>query len=224
VTCQTTPSIGAYVVGALEPEERGRVEEHLRGCAQCSTALGVLEGLPAVLSKLTLADLEDVAVEAAASEQLYERVAARLREEAAAVVPLRRRTEQVWGRHRKALLAAAAAVVLAAGVGVSAATLSSSSPGSQVRVGTQGPVTMRVSLASQTTGTALRVTVSGLHGDEHCRLIAIADDGTRDVVGQWDATYDGEAQETGSTSIAAAHLTRLVLLGNNGRELVTVPL
>jgi hypothetical protein len=69
----------------------------------------------------------------------------------------------------------------------------------------------------------MRVTVSGLHEDEHCWLVAVADDGTRDSVGRWVATYAGDAQVTGSTSIPAAHLSRLILFGSNNEELVTVP-
>jgi hypothetical protein len=82
---------------------------------------------------------------------------------------------------------------------------------------------MRVAVSSQATGSALRVTVSGLPTEEHCRLLAVGDDGTTDLVGRWDATYAGEAQVTGSTDIPTAHLSRLVLLGNGGTTLVTVP-
>jgi hypothetical protein len=82
---------------------------------------------------------------------------------------------------------------------------------------------MTVTLASQTTGTALAVMVSGLPQDEHCRLIAVATDGSRDLAGRWDATYQGQAQETGSTGIPRSRLAKLVLLGTNGQRLVTVP-
>jgi hypothetical protein len=82
---------------------------------------------------------------------------------------------------------------------------------------------MQVKVSSQATGTALRVAVSGLPEDEHCRLIAVADDGSRHLVSRWEATYAGDAQVTGSTEIPPSHLTRLILLGDDGKALVTVP-
>jgi hypothetical protein len=80
---------------------------------------------------------------------------------------------------------------------------------------------MRVALAAQTTGTSLQVKVAGLPDDEHCQLVAIARDGSREVVGQWSATYAGAAQVTGSTTIARKNLWKLVLLGTHGQHLVT---
>jgi hypothetical protein len=63
--------------------------------------------------------------------------------------------------------------------------------------------------------------VSGLPKDEHCQLVAVTTDGSRRVVGQWDATYSGVAQVTGSTTIARQDLSKLVLLGTDGHPLVT---
>ena len=81
---------------------------------------------------------------------------------------------------------------------------------------------MHVTLTSQQSGTGLRVTVSGLPRNEQCRLIAMASDGSRDLVGRWSATYYGQAQVTGSTDIPRSQLSRLVLLGTQGQHLVTV--
>jgi hypothetical protein len=81
---------------------------------------------------------------------------------------------------------------------------------------------MRVALSSQASGTALRVSVSGLQRDEHCQLIAYAADGQRDLVGEWDATYGGEGQMIGSTPIPTEDLRRVVLLGHDGNQLVAV--
>lgn len=54
---------GAYVLGALSPEERLAFERHLPGCATCSTSLRELAGLPGLLARVP----EDVLAGAAPS-------------------------------------------------------------------------------------------------------------------------------------------------------------
>lgn len=224
MSCHDTKlSLGVYLLGALDPAEHAEVEAHLRDCEACRAELAELEGLPALLSRLTI---DEVAVEPlAVPDELFERVAAQARAEQARGEPSR------LVRYRRLMAVAAAVVVLAVG-GVSWAALHSSGSGAKARpvvaaakpfVVTSHGVTMAVTLASQTTGTGLKVTVSGLPRDEHCRLIAVAKDGSRDVAGRWDATYTGWAQQTGSTRIQKSQLAQLVLLGTGGKELVTVP-
>jgi hypothetical protein len=209
-------SLGAYVLGALDPRERAEVDAHLRGCVACREELAELATLPPLLERLSLQDLGESVPTVIAPEALFDKVVASVRDEA-------EEPRVTWLRRRpaRALLATAAAVVILGGGIATAVSLSSSS---DAHVATQGAVRMQVTLASQATGTALHVEVSGLPVDEHCRLVAVADDGTREQVGRWDATYAGDAQVTGSTSIPASHLTRLILLGNGGTELVTVPI
>jgi anti-sigma factor RsiW len=217
-------ALGVYLLGAIDADERIAVDEHLRGCARCRAELADLAMLPSMLDQLSLDDLGEAMPLPVPTDDLFARVAARVDAEAgsgaageAQVRALRRRPR--W----RGIAVAAAAVVVVGGASVTAVeVLRSASTGPHTFVGAQGPVRMRVAISSQATGSALRVTVSGLPTEEHCRLLAVADDGTTDLVGQWDATYAGEAQVTGSTDIPASHLSRLVLLGNGGTRLVTV--
>jgi predicted anti-sigma-YlaC factor YlaD len=212
MTCQeTTLSLGVYLLDALEPAERAVVDAHLATCALCRAELAELAGLPQLLDTIGLEDITPEAV--APSEDLFARVAARARAEDAA-------PESTRARHRW-IVAAAAALVLVVGGATAAVTLHNGAD-RHSSVG-KGPVHMQVTLASQATGTGLSVTVSGLPTDEHCKLIAIAKDGTRDVAGRWDATYQGEANVTGSTSIPRERLAKLVLFGTGGAQLATVP-
>jgi predicted anti-sigma-YlaC factor YlaD len=211
MTCETTVSLGVYLLGALEPAERAAVEAHLATCPQCRDALDELSGVPSLLDRLSLDDLVPEPVPP--SEDLFERVAARAREENAALDAPRR------ARHRRLLAAAAAATVLAGGGIAAWAALGGSDDYARPP---DGKVHMSVVLAAQATGTSYTVTVSGLPTDEHCKLIAVAKDGTRDVAGKWDATYQGQANETGSTSIARSQLAKLVLLGTDGKRLAKV--
>jgi anti-sigma factor RsiW len=218
MTCHdTTMSLGVYLLGALDPAERAAVEAHLDDCSVCREELDQLAALPSMLDLLSIDDfpLEPLP----APDELFERVAARAREE---------HDRTTIGRYRR-LTAVAAAFVLIVAVGFGSFALvhrgghkAPVSASHQVFANQQGHVMMRVALASQASGTGLRVTVSGLPPDEHCWLVAIAKDGTRDEAGRWDATYPGTAQETGSTRIPMSELSQLVLLGTNGKHLVTV--
>jgi hypothetical protein len=58
MTCPRTVALGAYVLGALEREERARLEAHLETCAICREELDRLAPLPGLLSRLTLEEAE----------------------------------------------------------------------------------------------------------------------------------------------------------------------
>jgi predicted anti-sigma-YlaC factor YlaD len=227
MNCQdATLSLGVYLMGALEPDERAAVETHLQDCPACQAELSELAELPTMLGLLRIEDvhppasLDDSAIETLAPPaDLFDRVAARARDEdelqQAAAARARR------SRYRRLVAVAAAAVVIAGGVtGGLALSGGGSSPHTYGAV--QGAVQMHVTLIPQATGTGLRVTVSGLRTEQHCWLIAVGDDGSRSVAGQWVATYSGAAQQTGSTSIPISQLSKLLLLGNGRKQLVSV--
>src|SRR6266536_3103320 len=52
MTCQTTVSLGVYVLGAADTAERLRVEAHLPGCAACRAELARLAPLPGLLVRV----------------------------------------------------------------------------------------------------------------------------------------------------------------------------
>lgn len=213
MTCtEATTSLGAYVVGALDAGDRTAVEQHLHDCPGCRDELAGLAGLPGLMSRLTL---EDVTAEPPVPPvDLYERVAARARQE---VATAHRRSRVRW------LAAVAAAAVLLAGAGIGIDRWRAGRRPTYSLSAAAGGVHMSVVLTPQASGTGLAVTVSGLPEQEHCRLVAIGSDGTRDRAGSWTATYTGQANVTGSTSIPRSTLIRLVLIGSHGQQLVTVP-
>jgi anti-sigma factor RsiW len=223
-TCaETTLSLGVYLLGALDPAERAAVDAHLRTCALCRAELADLAELPSLLARLTL---EDVVPEPMpVPDDLFERVASQARaerEEPTEPTELARSASGRLVRYRR-LVAVAAALAVIAGGGIGAwAALRSHAEVYKSRRQLGSNVQMSVALADQAAGTGYTVTVVGLPNDEHCRLIAVGVDGTRDVAGRWDATYQGQAKETGSTSIPRSQLSRLVLLGTGGERLATV--
>jgi hypothetical protein len=58
VTCPRTIALGAYVLGALEGEERAGLEAHLKTCAVCRDELDRMAPLPGLLSRLTVEEAE----------------------------------------------------------------------------------------------------------------------------------------------------------------------
>lgn len=229
MTCDDiTTSLGVYLLGALDDTEQAAVEAHLGGCEHCSAELEDLAALPSLLSRLTPADFAVEPPEV--PDDLFDRVAARAREheteELRNADEVRRQAER---RRYRRLTAVAAAVVVIAGATVGTVVAVDHHGGSgqrpvasQTAHGISNGISMRVVLASQKSGTGLSLKVTGLPVDEHCQLVAVTKDGTRKVVGQWYATYHGQAQVTGSTSIARSDLSQLVLLGTGGKHLVTV--
>ncbi|MEV4252687.1 zf-HC2 domain-containing protein, partial [Spirillospora sp. NPDC049652] len=45
-------ALGVYVLGAIDPPERARVDGHLTSCPACRDELAALAGLPALLGRV----------------------------------------------------------------------------------------------------------------------------------------------------------------------------
>jgi len=217
-------SLGAYALGTLDLVDRAVVEEHLDGCESCRAALEEIAGLPQLLSLLTVSDIAVLGdhdpTRFEAGDELYQRLAAVASEDIV-------HEQEVSSRRRgRRWLAAAAAAVVVAGSGTAVglwATQQHHSPWRTVSATGTAGVKMSVGLDPQATGTALRVSVTGLHTDEQCWLYAIDSNGHRDLAGSWTSTYKGNAQQTGSTDIPSSQLSQLVLVGTNHQTLVSVP-
>src|SRR5262245_64371451 len=58
-TCDSVErlSLGAYVLGALDPSERAAVDAHLSRCPSCRDELAELAAMPGLLSRVRLEDV-----------------------------------------------------------------------------------------------------------------------------------------------------------------------
>jgi len=56
--CQHEHDDGAYVLGALSPEERIAFERHLAGCPECAQSVRELAGLPGLLARVPVGTLD----------------------------------------------------------------------------------------------------------------------------------------------------------------------
>jgi anti-sigma factor RsiW len=202
--------LGAYVLDALEPEERRRVEEHIAACPACAAELAEFRSLPALLERVRPEDLEPVSV--APSPDLFARTAAAV---ADAERPGRLRS-RTW-----ALVAAAVLAVLGVSAGV---TVWATRPVEQTATVSEGPVQVTVTAIPRNDGTALAVEVAGLRPGETCRLVAVDRDGQRHEAGEWPVSNAGDGRWTGWADVDSSDLAGVVVLGDGGRQLARVPL
>jgi anti-sigma factor RsiW len=207
VTCpEAATGLGAYVLGALEPGERAQMERHLRECPTCAEELAEFQALPGLLDRVRPEDLRPVAV--APSADMFDRLSA------AAAPPARLRA-RTW-----ALVAAAVLAVVGAGIG---GVVWATGNSDQTVTASAGSVRATVTASTVDDGSALTVTVAGMHPGEACHLVAVDTAGERHAAGVWPASASGDGTWRGWTDVDRAHLTEVVLVGGSGRELVRVP-
>ncbi|MGI8679885.1 MAG: zf-HC2 domain-containing protein [Jatrophihabitans sp.] len=219
-------SLGAYALGALERADQHLVEAHLASCPDCLTELTELKSVVPALASLSVDDVSSPTP----SPALFARIAGAVEvsepessgpESEPADLSAKRRL-----RSKRWLVAVAASVVLAGGgtaIGI-AVSSSWSQPATTIAGGTAGDVHLRVAATDAKSGTRLELTSTGLPRHEHCRLVALAADGSSHDAGSWDASYEGRAQVTESTDVPRSELRRLTLYGDHGKLLVTVTL
>ena len=106
-TCQHEHEDGAYVLGALSPEDRVAFERHLASCPECAQSVRELAGLPGLLARVPVEIVDPAQEPLPVPDTLLPSLVRQVRERQ------RRRTWITSG-----LVAAAAAVAIGA-VGVS---------------------------------------------------------------------------------------------------------
>jgi hypothetical protein len=209
-------SLGAYVLGALDPTERSAVDAHLSGCAACREELAGLAAMPGLLSRVRVEDV--IEPEPAPSPAAADRLIGRLR---AARRVRRRRLGAAIGAVGLAAVTAAAIVLGTGGTNVTkpntnTASISAANP----RTG----VAASFGLRPAPWGTAVRVRLRGVPPKTRCKLIAYSRSGEREVAGTWRASYDGTADVQGSTAIPRSRLAAFEVLTAAGHRLVRATL
>jgi hypothetical protein len=206
--CPVEESLGALVLGALDPAARDQVEAHARECPSCAAVLSELAPLPGLLHRIDLPALDDQP-----PAYLLERAIEQARAEEPIALPRRR-----WRSVALVGAAAAAVVVLIVSMVVSSQphsfTVSGTSPVTQVEAS--------VTVTPTDSGTQLDLTLEGVAAGEHCQLVAIGRDGTREVASTWIANYEGEAVVTGNTWLTRSDLHSFEITTLDGKTLVTV--
>ena len=218
----------AYVLAALSTAERHEYEAHLSTCASCREAVGELNGMPALLSRLDrdeVAAIDDGNYDSSATPPMPPELLTSLLEK---VRWRRRRTRLVtW-----ASAAAVAAVALVAGVFIAlqsnpgARTLPPQQAESAVamRQITPSAFTATVSVKSQAGGTTIDMSctygewpASAQHKEDRdagdkLAVVAVGRDGSQDQVATWVAVDGTTASPSGYTSMPIAQIAAIQMV------------
>jgi Putative zinc-finger len=214
VTCDSVErlSLGAYVLGALDPVERAEIEAHLSGCASCRDELAGLAAMPGLLARVRLEDVLEPLP--SPSPAMTERLIARLR-----AARRRRRRRLAVAVTALALAAVAASAVVISDRDTSSTREVASVTATNPRTG----VTARLGLRPASWGTAIRVRLRGVRPGARCRLIATSRSGQREIAGTWRATYDGTADVQTATAIPRNQFASFSVVTAGGRPLLRIP-
>jgi hypothetical protein len=224
---EARPSLGVYVLGAIDPAERGLVDAHLATCRDCRDELAGLAGLPALLARVNPDEISRIgvgdAVGAVGSDQPPEELVGTVLNLAEA----RRR------RNRWRYLAAAAAVVAVAG-GLFGGLQAATSTTHTVLVGAgagawetvQGSssltgATTTVAYSNELWGSAFQVLVDNIPLGTTCELWVVHPDGTRTEAAAWTTSRDeGKVWYGGSMASTDGPISSFQITAA-GRVLVT---
>lgn len=194
----------AYVIGALDPDERAEIEAHLRTCGRCRADVIAFAPLPALLGRIDRADVDTD--ELAPLVVDGDAVVAAVRDDIGRLD----RSRRLW--RWLASAAAAVVVVLAASLlagdddpaprtdGVVLDVQAVSSGGAATVIADERPW-----------GTYVHVSAQGLPDRESYALWVVAEDGTWEPAGSWAGTPDGGADLGGSSQRRLADIDRIVV-------------
>jgi anti-sigma-K factor RskA len=229
--CEHEHDDGAYVLGALSPAERAAYERHLATCSFCREAVADIAVLPGLLGRLDPGDFAKL-LDPALFE---ERPPVNRMPDLVRSAQTTRRRERKKLRVRILSTALAAAVVaLVVGVGLmfwmGGAPARPGSPVAgptvaMVAVSAEAPVTAKVNLTPLAGGTQVHLVCSYDKPDADMQsytiwLKAYGPDGETDTMGSWVASPGKDFSMTGVTHFAGAGLSRLALVGSDGRTLL----
>jgi len=197
--------LGGYVLGALEPDERAAVAEHLATCAACAAEHDRLAGLPALLAHAD--GLEIPAAPPAVAERVLDRIA----QERGGAGGRRRRLAWLPGR---ALIAGGLAGA-ALGAGVTAVALSGDeaaqpAAGYELVLSGAGGASARAELASAGGGTEVHLWVKGLPpGDDAVYEVLCERPGWRASAGTFRVDGRGDAYAVLTTAARLGEYERI---------------
>ncbi|GAA3009874.1 anti-sigma factor family protein [Actinokineospora diospyrosa] len=243
MTCSHTFSLGAYLLGALDPAERSAFEVHAAGCADCRRELVRLAPLPGLLHRISAADFEDTpevpadlrAVDQVDPPSWYDDDPLDAEPPAPVPAPAPVATavpeiDMSRRARRWALMAAAAAVVVALSVGgvlvyerlhekegpqPVMVSWSATDPASGVRAD--------IDLTDRAWGTEVKIRLHDVPPGKPCKLVVRGRDGYPEVAGWWATSYGEGESIPGSTSINLTRISRVQVMTDDDIVLVDIP-
>ena len=225
-------SLGVYVLGAIDPAERGLVDAHLATCRDCRDELAGLAGLPALLARVNPDEISRIRADDAGRPMASDDPPEELLGTVLGLADARRR------RNRWRYLSAAAAVAAIAGglfAGLSSAT---STTITKTDVVTAGPgtwetvtatnaatgVASTVAYSKELWGNAFQVLVHDIPVGTTCQLWVVHPDGTETEVAAWTTARDeGKVWYAGSMASTAGAIGKFQITAGNKVLLTVTP-
>ena len=226
------PSLGVYVLGAIEPAERSLVDAHLATCRDCRDELTGLAGLPALLARVNPDEISRICADDTVRTVAEDRPPEELIGTVLDLAEARRRRTR-W----RFLATAAAVVVIAGGLFGGLASIGTSTQIVKVPVAS-GPVdwetvqatskisqaTASVSYAHQLWGEAFKVLADRIPVGTTCQLWVVHPDGTRTQVASWTTARDeGTVWYEGSMASTAGAISSFQITANHQVLLTATP-
>jgi anti-sigma-K factor RskA len=230
---EARPSLGVYVLGAIDPVERGLVDAHLATCRDCRDELAGLASLPALLARVDPGEISRLSADGSVRQVTSDEPPEELLATVHGLAEARRRKNR-W----RFVSAAAAVAVLAAGLfgGLKAATSTtttqtvvvpfSSGHGSwETASGTnQAGMSATVAYSQQLWGNAIQVVVDRIPIGTTCQLWVVHPDGTRTFVASWTTAQDeGKVWYSGSMPKTAKPISKFEITAGNRLLLAVTP-
>ena len=226
-------SLGVYVLGAIDPAERGFVDAHLATCRDCRDELAGLAGLPALLARVNPDEISRICADDTVRPLANDDPPEELLGTVLGLAEARRR------RNRWRYLSAAAAVAAIAGglfAGLSSATsttitktvaVPANLTGSWEQVSGTSQATgaaATVAYSQQLWGNAFQVLVDHIPEGTTCQLWVVHPDGTRTQVAAWTTARDeGHVWYAGSMPSTAGQISKFVITAGNKTLLTVTP-
>jgi Putative zinc-finger len=230
---EARPSLGVYVLGAIDPAERTLVDNHLATCRDCRDELAGLAGLPALLARVNPDEVSRIHADDTVRVTTEDRPPDELLGTVLDLAAARRRRTR-W----RLAAAAAAAVVVAGGLfgGLRTATSTTNTvyaeqfptgSGSWETAQTASKVTginATINYAKELWGNTFEVLVNGIPIGTTCELWVVHPDGTRTEVSAWTVSHDeGRVWYPGSTPNTSEPISTFQITAGNRVLLTATP-
>ena len=225
------PSLGVYVLGAIDPAERALVDAHLLTCRDCRDELAGLAGLPALLARVNPDEISRIRADDTVRAVTEDRPPEELIGTVLDLAEARRR------RNRWRFLAAAAAVVAIAGGlfgGLSSigntrtvtvpAALGTTGWETVQATGSATGASASVAYKHELWGEAFQVLADRIPLGTTCQMWVVHPDGTRTQVMGWTTARDeGMTWYAGSMASTAGPIKSFQITANHQVLLTATP-
>lgn len=223
-------AVGAYVLGALDPQESDEVAAHLAACPGCREEYRQSRDLVPLLAAVTEADAVH-GPPAPDADMLGQTLAAWRRDTAG---PHRPRTDR--GRRPRrprqarytlaavclVLLAADGAVMTHLASGHHAAVQAAWSATATASSADADAATATVRVSPAAWGSAIELTITDVPRGYECTMVVVASDGHQETAGTWKAPASGEVTIPGTVGLDPGAIASIKVRLPDGEDLVTL--